>query len=335
MAASRNCRNPDPARRLGEFLLAHAADASLCIALSGGRDSLALLHAAASLGLAGRLSALHVNHGLSPHAAAWAAHCASECSARGVPFCQVQVTVTRDSGLGLEAAARAARYEAFADCGAEVLLLAHHADDQAETLLFNLLRGSGVAGAAGMQPERRWRGIRLLRPWLDLEGDAVAAYAERENLRWIEDESNADLAFSRNFLRHALFPSLQQRFPGAKSVLARAAGHFAEAGDLLGELAAGDWQECGADEGLRLAALRRLSSSRLKNLLRWRWRQLGWRTPAAARLDEFVRQLLQAGPEGRPRLDLPDGSLFVRHGRLYWQAANLSVAGSADSTGFG
>ena len=318
MAASRNSRSPDLTARLGAYLVAAAPTGTLCVAFSGGRDSAALLHAASRLALGERLRALHVHHGISPHADAWAEHCAAFCAERQVRLDIVRVEVERDSPLGLEAAARIARYEAFAACGSEAMLLAHHRDDQAETVLFNLLRGAGVAGAAGMPGERCWRGFRLLRPWLDVAAAEIAAYAAVVGLHWIDDESNTDPAFSRNFLRHRALPLLRERFPAASAALAAAAAHFAEADALLAETAAEDWRRCADGEALRLPDLRHMSPARLKNLLRWRLRKLGWRAPAAVRLDEFVRQLRECGPEGRPRLDLPDGCLCLKRRRLCW-----------------
>ena len=187
-------------------------------------------------------------------------------------------------------------------------------------MLFNLLRGSGVAGAKGMPVERMVGDKHLLRPLLSVPAVDIRAYAEAEGLSWVEDESNADTTFSRNYLRREVMPVLQARFPQAAAQLARAAGHFAEAERLLGELGGQDWLACAAGDGATVVALRQLSASRLRNLLRWRLHVLGWRAPDAARLDEFVRQLLMAGPEGRPCLALPDGEMRVHRGRLLFVA---------------
>ena len=293
-------------------------DGHLCVGLSGGRDSVVLLHLLSRLGLDRRLSAIHVHHGLSPHADAWADFCRSFCASLDVPLAVMKVRVEDDSPMGMEAAARQARYRAFATCGANWLLLAHHRNDQAETVLFNLVRGAGIVGAAGM-PRERWLGnLRLLRPLLDVPRADIEAYGIESNLAWVEDESNQDTGFSRNFLRHDVLPVLEGRFPAATACLAAAAAHFAEADTLLAELAESDWQACADGDRLCLAALRQLSVVRLKNLLRHRLRCLGWRMPAARRLDEFVRQLLAAGPGTRPQLLLPDGEMRVRRGYLHW-----------------
>ena len=322
MAASRNRPPSDLAARVGAWLGARLDPAEpLCVGLSGGCDSVVLLHLCASLGRTGRLSALHVHHGLSPQADAWAAFCADYCTHLGIPLQVRRVAVDRASGFGIEAAARAARYAAFADSAPITLLLAQHRGDQAETLLGNLLRGSGLTGAAAMPGERRRGGLRLLRPLLTTTRGELEAYALARGLAWVDDESNGDTALTRNYLRHAVLPELQRRFPGAEAALARASGHFAEAADLLDELAGLDWQAVAEGDAACLGGLRALSPARLKNLLRWRLRQLGWQVPVAARLDEFVRQIYVAGPDRHPELVLPGGRLRVGGGRLRWLPA--------------
>ncbi|MGE5469932.1 MAG: tRNA lysidine(34) synthetase TilS [Bacteroidota bacterium] len=324
MAASRNKLSTDELPgRVGEFLATRLAPADrLCVGLSGGCDSVVLLHLLSRLGLGERLTAIHVHHGLSPNADAWADFCAEYCAGLGIPLRLVRVEVDQASGLGLEAAARAARYAAFAAETADIVVLAHHQGDQAETLIFNLLRGAGVAGAAGMPDERPFGRQRLWRPLLGCSRAEIESYARRHQLRWIDDESNADTRHARNFLRHEVLPALSRRFPAAERSLAQAAGHFAEADELLAELAAADWRQACA-EGAEAPAVRRLrglSPARLKNLLRYRLRQLGWRSPVAARLDEFARQIMTAAPDRHPELQLPDGCIRVAGGRLCWLA---------------
>lgn len=291
----------------------------LCVGLSGGRDSVALLAALVDLGREGAVSALHIHHGLSPAADDWACFCVDLGVRLGVAV-QVRRVVVAPRGEGVEAAARAARYHAFAQEGACNLLLGHHRDDQAETVLFNLLRGCGVAGAAGIPAERRFPGQRILRPLLGVGRNAISGYLQGRDLPWIEDESNADTALSRNFLRRTILPPLEARFPGAGERLAAAAGRFAAADALLGELAGLDWERLSLGETLPLASARSLSAPRLANLLRGRLRHLGWQPPTASRLDEFVRQILAAGPGKRPELHLPAGRMAVRRGALCWIA---------------
>ncbi|HEY5849392.1 MAG TPA: tRNA lysidine(34) synthetase TilS [Lysobacter sp.] len=211
-------------------------DAPVCVGYSGGLDSSVLLHLLASSAGAMPLRALHVNHGLHPQADAWAEHCTRTCATLGVPLTVVRVTVTRD-GDGPEAAARSARHGAFAGAlvAGDVLALAHHRDDQAETLLLRALRGSGIDGLAAM---RRWRPFgpgRLWRPLLDHGRADVLAYAQAHGLAWIDDPSNSDTGFDRNFLRQRIVPMLQERWPHASAALAQSATLSAQASELLEE----------------------------------------------------------------------------------------------------
>lgn len=320
MAASRKTPFPDLPAQVGDFLADRVPEgARLCVGLSGGCDSVVLLHVLAGSRWAGRLSAMHVHHALSPNAGYWADFCRDVCGQLGIPLDIAHVSVPLNSRDGLEAAARAQRHAALAACGANVLLLAHHRGDQAETVLFNLLRGAGVTGAAGIPAERPAAGMTILRPLLGVSRAAIEVYARACGLHWIEDESNADQRHSRNFLRHSVMPRLTQRFPAAEAMLAQAAAHFAEADGLLGDLAAQDWQAvAGGGDSADVLALRALPQPRLKNLLRWRLRVLGWRTPAAARLDEFVRQLQSAAADRHPALLLPDGEMRVAGRHLRW-----------------
>ncbi len=321
MAASRNSRPSDLPARVGAFLAARSAPSDrLSVGLSGGCDSVVLLHALVACGLKERLQAIHVHHGLSPNADAWADFCTDYCRRLDVPLTVRRVVVDANTSGGLEAAAREARYAVFAETAGDILLLAHHRGDQAETVLFNLLRGCGVTGAAGIPVERRLGYRRLLRPLLGLARSEIEAYARAANLAWIEDESNDDTALTRNFLRHEALVSLSQRFPAAESALAQAAANFAEAGDLLDDLAALDWQTVGEGESALIGELRQLPLPRLKNLLRHRLRTLGWQVPVASRLDEFARQLLAAAPDRHPELQLPDGKMRVAQRRLHWLA---------------
>jgi tRNA(Ile)-lysidine synthase len=318
MAATRNSLSADLRERVGAFLASRLLpDERLCVGLSGGCDSVVLLHVLSRLGL-GNISAIHVHHGLSPNAGAWAEFCAAYCERLGVPLKICHVSVDASSGLGLEAAARAARYGAFAECSGDCLLLAQHRGDQAETVLFNLLRGTGVTGAAGMPVERRFGKLRLLRPLLDASRAEIESYALAEGLAWIDDESNADTSLTRNFLRHEALLAISQRFPSAEVSLAQAARNFAEAAGLLDELATQDWQSVSQGDAAHMRALRQLSLPRLKNLLRHRLRCLGWQVPVAARLEEFARQLQSAAPDRHPELVLPDGKMRVARGLLHW-----------------
>lgn len=246
------------------------------------------------------LCAIHIHHGLSPHADAWAAHCQSVAGSLGVPLTVVRVAVDRDAPEGLEAAARAARYQAFSAIEADLLMLGHHRDDQAETVLLNLLRGAGITGIAGM-PEARMldRGggnpLVIERPLLGCARAAIDDYAADFAVPFIDDESNGDVCHSRNFVRHAVMPLLASRFPAAADRLADAACHAGEAVSLLEELADLDLAAVRTGQSLSVDGLRRLSDARLANLLRCQIVRMGGSIPSAARLREAQRQIREAG----------------------------------------
>ena len=264
MASSRKRPSADLAAALSRSLDTRVLQgARIAVALSGGVDSVVLLHLLKQrCGL--RLSAIHVHHGLSPNADAWARFCRRVCRAWKVPLRISKVTV-RKSGKGLEAAAREARYEAFKQLKVDVIALAHHLDDQAQTVLMNLLRGAGARGASGMPARARLDGKWLLRPLLDAPREAIVAYARSHALPWVEDESNADEALTRNFVRRRLGPLIASRYPGWREALARAARHFSA-----------------ADQEARLLVREFLASR-------------GLRAPSEAKLVEMLKQLSSAG----------------------------------------
>ncbi len=289
-------------------------------ALSGGIDSVALLHALVRRQTAAphdsELSALHVHHGISAQADRWEGFCSEYCRKLKVPFASVRVAVERAAPDGLEAAARRARHAAFAAVDAEWILLAHHRDDQAETLLFNLLRGAGVAGAAAM----RERNGRLLRPLLTVGRGAIENYAQCHQLSWCEDESNADSRHSRNFLRNEILPALTRRFPAARKNLAAAAARFGEAQDLLNDLARNDLGAVAAGFPLNLEQLRTMEEARARNMLRYLLNQSGVQIPSEMRLRETLRQMLDAAPDRHPAVVFGRHRLLRRRGWLHLEA---------------
>lgn len=318
MVVSRNRQSLDLLERVGAFLADRPGLLSrVDVGLSGGIDSVVLLHL---LRRASQLPvrAIHVHHGLSTNADDWAVFCQNFCDSLRVDLTICRVSIDRSHGDGLEAAARNARYAAFAELHLDAVFLAQHRGDQAETVLLNLLRGTGLIGLAAMPQERIRGNLRILRPLLDIGRDEIEAYARCEGLRWIEDESNADCRLTRNFIRHEVLPDLQVRFPNAEQALAGTAGHLAESALLLDELAAADWLAVSVEHVVPMMEVRRMAAIRLKNLLRWRLRNLGWQVPVATRLDEFARQLLTAGPDRHPALELPQGRMFVAKGALRW-----------------
>jgi len=314
------------------LLDAGLAGSRIVVGVSGGVDSVALLHALAQVapGLSVSLCALHVHHGLSAHADDWARSCSEQCEALGVPLIQARVHVDRYSELGVEGAAREARYAVFKQQQVDAVALAHHADDQAETLLLQLLRGAGVRGLSAMPASRvldAATGLRLVRPWLRLTRAQIRRYAQRAGLSWIEDESNLDLAFDRSFLRVRILPELGTRFPGLVETFGRAAHNLADAAQLLEDLAARDAQGAAADT-LPVSALTPLSPARARNLLRWFLERQHLPAPARDQLEEALRQALAARRDAQLRVRV--GAVWLRRhrGRLYLESAGRKPARS-------
>ncbi len=291
---------------------------SVVVGFSGGLDSTVLLHAASCVAKdAGLdLSALHVHHGLSANADAWADSCRDVCREMKIPLTILCVDVALGTGEGVEAAARRVRHKALADHPADWILLAHHADDQAETVLHNLLRGCGLLGVAAM-PESRGR---VLRPVLGLARDLLLVYARSRRLTWIEDESNADSHYTRNFLRNEVFPRITSRFPRASAQLAAAACRFREAESLLEDLASLDLGDRSPEFPLPVMLIRELPDTRARNLLRamLKWHRV--QPPDWRRLNEFVRQVQTSASDRHPRLDPSRYSLWCESGGLHFKA---------------
>jgi tRNA(Ile)-lysidine synthase len=290
----------------------------LVLGYSGGLDSTVLLHALVRAGLSSRLVAVHVHHGLQSRADQWQAHCQQQAAALGVAFIAHPVTVA--AGGNLEARARRARREGLIrHVGPDdVLLLAHHRQDQAETLLLRLLRGAGARGLASMAPRSRWHGADIRRPLLAWPHSALVRLAQQWQLSWIDDPSNDQIHFDRNFLRHRILPVLQARWPEAEQRIALSAGVLAEQSALLDELARDDMIVCEGDgRSLSLAHWAALSPARRRNLLYGWLRQRGMRPPSADKLVRVETELLPAGPDRQPRIVWPDGILTRYRERLW------------------
>lgn len=271
----------------------------LILGLSGGLDSVVLLHLLHRIASRHdwRLQALHVHHGISAQADAWAAFCQALCQRWRIPLqlARIELGVLRATH-GIEAAARQRRYAAFAAADGDALLLAHHADDQAETLLLQLLRGAGVAGVAAMPLRTPAQGglPPILRPLLGVSRQRLLDYAETHGLEWVEDDSNFDLHHPRNFLRHRVMPLLAEKFPAYRETLARSARHFADASELLDDLADADGASAIHGELLDVAVLCNLAPARQKNLLRRFLHLRGAPPPQAVQLGEMLQQLCHA-----------------------------------------
>jgi tRNA(Ile)-lysidine synthase len=308
-----------------------SAGQRLIVGLSGGIDSVVLLDMLSRIARRRHfhLLAVHVNHQISPHAHRWAKFCRALCSARAIPLRVSRVTVER--GNSLEAAARAARLAVFRRLKGDFVVLAHNRDDQAETLLLQLLRGGGVKGLAAMpllrldsETKRREQGsgggnkqTPILRPMLDVTRAQISIYAKKHKLKWIEDESNDNTYFPRNFLRHDVLPLIEKKYPAYRTVLARSTGHFAEAAQLLDELAAHDSVGCVKAGLLEVSGLRLLSHARAKNLLRYFLDLHGTAIPGAERLEEALRQTLTARNDARVCVDLGSFELRKYAGSLH------------------
>lgn len=300
------------------------AAASIALALSGGIDSMVLLDALPPLASArgSALSAIHINHGISPHADSWTAFCAEQCAARGIALVTYRLKLAQGRRANLEAIARRARYDALRNAGTDIVALAHHADDQAETVLLQLLRGAGSRGLAAM-PRFQPGAPALWRPLLDLTRVTLATYAALRGVAWIEDESNADVHHKRNLLRHDIMPRLAAHFSGFPGTLARAARHQAEASELLDALAADDAAGAAFPAGLDATRLAALPPARARNLLRWFLRGQGLRSPSDAQLAEMLRQLVATRADARTRIVHDNAEIGCYRGLIVVHAPSL------------
>lgn len=309
--------------RLAE-LHAGARPKRYLVAFSGGLDSTVLLHALSIRG--GEhgvpIVAVHCHHGLQPAADAWVAHCREISASFGVPLVVRQLAIAGDDRRGVEAAAREARYAALLELMAEddTVLSAHHEDDQAETLMLNLLRGSGPGGVAGIGAMQPFGPGRLCRPLLDIPRRDLLHYAHDAGLEWVDDPSNAEARFDRNWLRQEIMPRLEDRWPGAAANLRRSAGLASEASSLLNELADLDLGTAGRearDGTIDVAALRSLSPARQRNVLRRAVARSGLPPAPARRLIEAVATLLPASRDAQPLVRWPGAELRRYRDRLF------------------
>jgi tRNA(Ile)-lysidine synthase len=309
-------------RALGNILARVCASAghdrpSIAIAYSGGLDSSVLLHLVSRYASVHdvALHVFHIHHGLSPNADQWVAHCRLEAERCGIPFSTCHVEVADIDRRGMEEAARIARYTGLGDLcrrhGVALLLTAQHQDDQAETVLLQLMRGAGLPGLSGMAAFQACHdllgaGIALGRPLLGISRAALEQQAQQLGLTHVADESNADVRYRRNAVRQVITPAIEQHFPGFAALVARSASHVQSAQSLLHELAMIDLELCQADpEGATLSLPRvgGLSTQRADNLLRhWLYRS-GVQLPSTSRLDEIRLQMLSAAGDMHPFFD--------------------------------
>jgi tRNA(Ile)-lysidine synthase len=326
---------PEWLRERLTLLLPGFPDVAICVALSGGLDSTALLAALAEARSDGsragnrgmRLRALHVNHGLHPNAARWSAHCRKLARRLAVPLRVLSVSVIRQRGASVEEAARNARYRCFAEQlrSGEALLTAHTQDDQLETVLLQLFRGSGLPGLAAMPAVAPLGAGKLVRPLLACSRPELAAWVDTRELTWIEDDTNLDERFDRNYLRRRVLPAVRDRWPRAAAAAARSARHAAEAQRLLTVLGRADLERASDGAALSVKSLRALPPDRRRNLLRL-WIASGGRTlPDARRLEEIAGPLIDARADAHPRVEWSAGPPPGRRIIVIRQADLLSV----------
>ena len=303
--------------------IAHQQVTQAVIAYSGGLDSTCLLHAlhclrATEPGL--QVRAVHINHQLSPHAQHWQQHCQQHCQHWSVPFESYSVTV-QPQGQGLEAAARTARYQALAALlrPNDHCLTGHHLDDQIETFFLRLLRGSGLTGLSAMAPARRLGAGWLVRPLLAVPKAQLEQYAQHHRLQWIEDESNQQLVFDRNFLRHHILPQLAQRWPQYPQRIHRAVQHIQQANLRLQHSDQQQLKHCLGDQGqLCIQTLQQQSLALQQDLFAAWLRQYQPALPSYTRLCHHYHQFTQAGEDRQPCMQLAQGSVRRYQHQLYW-----------------
>jgi tRNA(Ile)-lysidine synthase len=308
----------------------------VAVAVSGGRDSMALLHCTARLAATEgwRVWALHVHHGLVPEADAWAALVQSACerwARRGWPlhFAMRRLQGRPAGGQSVEAWAREHRYRALTemarDVGADTVLLAHHQNDQAETVLLQALRGAGPAGLAAMPRSAQRNGITWLRPWLDTPGDAVERYARRHRLRFVQDPSNADPRFARSRLRQAVMPALQAAFDDAVRQLATAAQRCAQTQAIADDAVQAALARCRSGVALQAVACRELRAPLQAAVVQAWLSQLG--AIPTHRAVQTVLALLDAKRSG-VRCDVEGGSVSIYRGQLRFTATATTAPAS-------
>jgi tRNA(Ile)-lysidine synthase len=319
----RRAREPllGPARVYSQLLRIHPPSraAPLCVAFSGGEDSTALLTLlAATPALHPRLRAMHIDHGLHAQSRSWVSICRATCRTLHLPFASRRLSLAPRRGESLEALARAARYAALtAALGpGEVLLTAHHLEDQLETVLLQLLRGAGVPGLAAMPAVMPLGRGFLARPLLDVPRAQLRAWVRSHGLRCVADPSNTDDRYDRNYLRHQVLPPIVQRWPAAARTVARSARHMAAAQELLDERARADVGRAADGAALSVAALRALPVARRRNALRFWIAASGRLVPDAPRLEEIAVRLLAARAGANPSVRWGPHQVQRQLGRL-------------------
>lgn len=309
--------NPDPNSLLNADWLARLDSFSqLMVGFSGGLDSTVLLHVlAAQPSLRSKLVAVHINHGISPNALSWQQHCAQCCQVLGIQFITESVQFARSANV--EEQARIARYAVFSSLltAEDCLLLGHHQDDQAETVLLQLFRGAGIDGLAAMSTLSHLGAGTMARPFLNYSRAQLAQYARVHQLSWIEDESNQELIYSRNYLRQQIMPLLVKKWPGVVATIARSALHCQQAKSNLDVLATQDMKTSSEPDGLSssslsIDSLSNLNFARLANVLRVWLRNNQVQLPSTATFHRLINELIYARNDAAPEVSW--GAVLVR-----------------------
>lgn len=308
---------------LSDWLQTHAKSfQTLVVAYSGGRDSHVLLQALHDLqNRSFSLRAIHINHGLMAKAEQWVTHCQQTCQDLNIPLTVIPLALQPGKGESVEALARTQRYLAFSQHlqEKELLLTAHSMEDQAETFLLQLLRGTGPLGLGGIAAFKPLGNSYVGRPLLGIERAQIATFAEVKSLTWIEDESNQNLRFRRNFLRHTVFPQLQQDYPGVTACIARSAFHCAQSQKLLQEYLEEELKPCLGEKPhiLNLTCLKKLSPLKQSYVLR-HWLQLNRIPfPSTKKLTELLQQIFYAKEDAQPEMRWPGAYLRRYKDALY------------------
>lgn len=312
------------------------APTGYAVAFSGGVDSRVLLEGCHRLEPNLPLRALHCDHGLHPESPRWAEHCRGAADALGIDCEVVRVDVPVDSGHSVEAAAREARYAALSALlrPREMLLTAHHEDDQLETVLLRLMRGSGVRGLRGVLQSGRLSSGYVGRPLLVLSKREILAVADRWGLEWIEDPSNQDERFDRNYMRAAVLPALQRRWPAVARTVSRTARQMVDAEEILATVAEADAAAIRVADRARapVAGLTGLSAARQRNLLRYLLEANELPLPSAKQLEEVISALGVSRPDAQTRVSWPGADARVHGGNLYLMRS-LPECSSRDDAG--
>ena len=296
------------------------------VALSGGVDSIVLLKLLVHFQQQYpdyQVIAHNVNHGLSEHAEQWNEFCRTFCDELNIELLSSKVSIQKNSRSSLEALAREARYQCFLKKMAynDIILTGHHQDDQLETLLLALKRGSGSTGLQGIRSHQTFHSGYLVRPLLNFSRQQIIDYAQTEELIWVEDESNQDIHFDRNFIRHQIAPLLSERWPAIAKSVSRTAQLCQEQQSLVDEVATEDLRQCLemrlGDETLSINSLINLSIPRRNNLLRHWLRSNGLDYPTSKQLSVLWEEVALAEQDKQPCLKLAQHTIHRYLDNLY------------------